>query len=553
MSRISVIEEKVASASDGKSPASGSAPVDGATRDAVLKLRKLVAEIGDRVTRSENAIAKDKLDLLKLREVVGTALKKQKSEVETVMSSQESAKRKEEDSTKLLETLKERDRLVAAEVEVLRGKVEEMSKCLRESAEHRKVSESEISSRVRSIARRSENAEKQATELHEKVNPLLVAAAVSEANDRSSASHHGGHADPEEGGEGRRERRRESGKGSYGGQSRRDRPWRNTGAAGVPPSNRDDSPSPEVGKGERKGSEGEGPARCPYEAVMGEIHPNAVHICESCQADVCNQCYSSWDRMCLGCKRHGPRWRETHHFPNTAPAEEGGKGAPPRRCAMEGIQGNVHSTPHHECKKCEKVVCGPCYDGWSRMCVPCMMATDMCSYCGSEGLVDHCCRCRRLFCAEQLAGDLDIALAKKHMVSISGTRASVSRALRLASTNARRPSGMTPLPLPGEVVLLLAPAQADSNLPFAGNRPSTPSKGQGTPRSSGHGAAGPMGQSRAEDQPPSERSARTVPYADATNPTAGRPADGCGGNTFGSEQSLYWPVCRRQGSGILQS
>ncbi|CAJ1431866.1 unnamed protein product, partial [Effrenium voratum] len=78
MSRISVIEEKVASASDGK---------------------KLVAEIGDRVTRSENAIAKDKLDLLKLREVVGTALKKQKSEVETVMSSQESAKRKEEDST----------------------------------------------------------------------------------------------------------------------------------------------------------------------------------------------------------------------------------------------------------------------------------------------------------------------------------------------------------------------------------------------------------------------------------------------------------------------
>ncbi|CAJ1362810.1 unnamed protein product, partial [Effrenium voratum] len=136
MSRISVIEEKVASASDGKSPASGSAPVDGATRDAVLKLRKLVAEIGDRVTRSENAIAKDKLDLLKLREVVGTALKKQKSEVETVMSSQESAKRKEEDSTKLFETLKERDRLVAAEVEVLRGKVEEMSKCLRESAEH---------------------------------------------------------------------------------------------------------------------------------------------------------------------------------------------------------------------------------------------------------------------------------------------------------------------------------------------------------------------------------------------------------------------------------
>ena len=128
--------------------------------------------------------------------------------------------------------------------------------------------------------------------------------------------------------------------------------------------------------------------------LMGEIHPNAVHICESCQADVCNQCYSSWDRMCLGCKRHGPRWRETHHFPNTAPAEEGGKGAPPRRCAMEGIQGNVHSTPHHECKKCEKVVCGPCYDGWSRMCVPCMMATDMCSYCGSEGLVDHCCRAR---------------------------------------------------------------------------------------------------------------------------------------------------------------
>ena len=123
--------EKVASASNGKSPASGSAPVDGATRDAVLKLRKLVAEIGDRVTRSENAIAKDKLDLLKLREVVGTALKKQKSEVETVMSSQKSA-------TKLLETLKERDRLVAAEVEVLRGKVEEMSKCLRESAEHRK-------------------------------------------------------------------------------------------------------------------------------------------------------------------------------------------------------------------------------------------------------------------------------------------------------------------------------------------------------------------------------------------------------------------------------
>ena len=164
MSRISVIEEKVASASDGKSPASGSAPVDGATRDAVLKLRKLVAEIGDRVTRSENAIAKDKLDLLKLREVVGTALKKQKSEVETVMSSQESAKRKEEDSTKLLETLKERDRLVAAEVEVLRGKVEEMSKCLRESAEHRKVSESEISSRVRSIARRSENADRVARE-----------------------------------------------------------------------------------------------------------------------------------------------------------------------------------------------------------------------------------------------------------------------------------------------------------------------------------------------------------------------------------------------------
>ena len=34
------------------------------------------------------------------------------------------------------------------------------------------VSESEISSRVRSIARRSENAEKQATELHEKVRCL---------------------------------------------------------------------------------------------------------------------------------------------------------------------------------------------------------------------------------------------------------------------------------------------------------------------------------------------------------------------------------------------
>ena len=206
------------------------------------------------------------------------------------------------------------------------------------------------------------------------------------------------------------------------------------------------------------------------------------------------------------------------------------------------------------------------------MCVPCMMATDMCSYCGSEGLVDHCCRCRRLFCAEQLAGDLDIALAKKHMVSISGTRASVSRALRLASTNARRPSGMTPLPLPGEVVLLLAPAQADSNLPFAGNRPSTPSKGQGTPRSSGwrrrSDGSIPSGRStsfgkkckdgsvRGRYEPDSWPSCRWLrgEYVCWSSCRRFCQHSVCWPSCRRrSEQSLHWPVCRRQGSGILQS